>query len=95
MSFRSALCGGTAQYNTGTRTGFPNIEFEQVLFYDIMNSSSSASGMGSEAPQAVVIDAITNNNTTYPKVFADFTNDANNNNKYYYFLNLFSTSNCK
>lgn len=71
------------------------MEFEQALFSDIINGSSEASGMGSTAPQTVVIEYrnwinnITSNNATYPKLFSDFTTDLNNNNKYYYFLNLF------
>lgn len=84
--------GGTNQYKI---TGFPNMEFEQALFNDIINGSSEASGMGSTAPVSVKdeyqdwIKTITNNNTTYPKLFSDFTADINNNNKYYHFLNLF------
>ncbi|WP_316769430.1 hypothetical protein [Pedobacter frigiditerrae] len=81
--------GGTSQYNTGTRTGFPNLEFEQALFYDIINGSGSANAMGSTASIAVRdeyrawISSITNNNTTYPKQFSDF------GGQYYYFLNKF------
>ena len=51
--------------------------------------------MGSTASTAVRdeyrawISSITNNNTTYPKQFADFGVDSNNINKYYHFLGLF------
>lgn len=85
----SFYTGGISQYNTGTRTGYPNIEFEQALFYDIINGSGSADAMGSAAPDIVKtsyqnwINTITNNNTTYPKQLADF------GGQYYYFLNLF------
>lgn len=87
--------GGTAQYNTGNRTGYPNIEFEQALFNDILIGSEDAMGMGSSAPLNIVIEyrnwisTITNSNTQYPKQFSAFGYDANNVNKYYYFLNLF------
>jgi hypothetical protein len=82
--------GGTAQYNAGTRTGFPNLEFEQALFYDIVNGSSNASAMGSTASQslkdeyATWIETVTNNNTKYPKQFSDF------GGQYYYFLTKFN-----
>ena len=81
--------GGTSQFNTGTRTGFPNLEFEQALFYDIINGSNDATAMGSTASQAIVIEyrnwisTITNGNTEYPKQFSDFRG------QYHYFLNLF------
>lgn len=81
--------GGTSQYNTGTRMGFPNIEFEQALFYDIINGSGDANAMGSTASLTIVqeykgwLDTITNGNTEYPKQFSNF------GSKYYYFLNKF------
>lgn len=85
----SFYSGGISQYNTGTRTGFPNLEFEQALFYDIINGSSSAIAMGSSANPLIVseyqnwISSITSNNTIYPKQFSDF------GGQFYYFLNLF------
>ncbi|RZK64370.1 MAG: hypothetical protein EOO92_27595 [Pedobacter sp.] len=74
--------GGTAQYNTGTRTGFPNLEFEQALFYDILEGSGSATAMGSTADISITdeyrtwISSITNNNTKYPKQFKSIKNFA-------------------
>ncbi|MGV3546031.1 MAG: hypothetical protein ACO1N4_03140 [Pedobacter sp.] len=85
--------GGTAQYNTGMQNGFPNIEFEQALFNDILNGSATA--MGSGVPSAIFneyeawIESITDNYTKYPKQFSDFGTDSNNVNKYYHFLSLF------
>jgi len=81
--------GGTLQYNTGTRTGYPNIEFEQALFADILNGSDNASAMGSTASIELRteyrnwVKSITNNNTAYPKQLSDL------GGQYYTFLNKF------
>lgn len=81
--------GGTSQYNSGTRTGYPNLEFEQALFNDILDGSDNASAMGSTASNSDLVEyrnwvkSITNNNTSYPTQFSDF------GGQYYYFLNKF------
>jgi hypothetical protein len=70
--------GGTNQYGN---IGYPNIEFEQALFNDIMNGDPTA--MGSTAPQSVLdeyekwVKTITNKYTTTPKQFADFQGQYN------------------
>ena len=85
----SFYTGGTLQYNTGTRTGYPNIEFEQVLFADILNGSDNASAIGSTASIELRteyrnwVKSITNNNTAYPKQLSDL------GGQYYTFLNKF------
>ena len=77
--------GGTSAFQSGTFTGYPNIEFEQALFTDILNGSSGANAMGSTADISLRteyrawVNSITNNNTTYPTQFSDF------GGQYYYF----------
>jgi hypothetical protein len=74
--------GGIRQYQTGEARGYPNLEFEQALFNDIVNKTADA--MGSGASQMIIDDytewlkRITNNYRTTPKEFSDFQGDYNN-----------------
>jgi hypothetical protein len=77
---------GIQQYGN---VGFPNIEFEQALFYDLINGSEHATAMGIYAPQEVVdeyrswLTTITNADEKFPKQFSDF------GGWYFHFLGLF------
>jgi hypothetical protein len=79
--------GGIKQYQTGkVPVGFPNIEFEQALFNDIVNRKRDAMNNGSGKIKEEYkdwLDTITRNNTTQPKQFSDLLG------KYNYFLEQF------
>ncbi len=67
--------GGTSQYATGTRDGYPNIEFEAVLYEDILNKSfqnAAAFATGNSDDQQDYINflnSITINKTVKPTSF--------------------------
>ncbi len=65
--------GGISQYATGTRDGYPNIEFEAILYEDILNgNSNSAFATGSNEDKLAYnnfLTSVTNNRATKPTSF--------------------------
>ncbi len=67
--------GGISQYATGTRDGYPNIEFEAVLYEDILNGSfqsaaAFASGNSDDKQDYInFLNSITINKTVKPTSF--------------------------
>jgi hypothetical protein len=83
--------GGINAYGKNANTGLPNpgfskIEFEQAVFYDIVNGSQQAFINGTDAQRAAYrnwINGLTANGTIYPKLnpssanYAQFISDYN------------------
>lgn len=82
---------GIAQYATGTRTGFTNIEFEHALYADLIFTTNPLLAM-SHAPSdiraeyQIWVNLITNNRTTLPTEYSQISS------QYFYFLGKWKES---